>query len=181
MLQRYAKLVASSFQTQEAYDNQKATVGQLEASVAADQALIETAQLNLQFAQIRSPIDGRTGARLVDPGNIVQASQGTTLVTIAQVKPIFVSFTVPQQWVDEIRQNQAKQPLEVTVYSGGDKTELSVGNLSLIDNHIDVATGTVHLKATFANGDERLWPGEFVNARLVLPCGQMPSRCRRKR
>jgi membrane fusion protein, multidrug efflux system len=168
VLDRYAKLLASMTQTQEAYDNQKATVGQLKGAVAADQAMIDSAKLNLDYAQIRSPIDGRTGARLVDPGNIVQASQGTTLVTIAQIKPIFVSFTVPQEFVDQIRQSQAKQQLDVVAYASDDKTKLSEGKLTLIDNLIDVATGTIHLKATFANADERLWPGEFVNARLIL-------------
>jgi multidrug efflux system membrane fusion protein len=168
VLGRYAKLLASRTQTQEAYDNQEATVGQLQGAVAADQALVDTAQLNLDYTQIRSPIDGRTGARLVDPGNIVLANQNTSLVTIAQIKPVFVSFTVPQEFLDEIRQNQAKQQLNVIAYASDDKTRLSEGKLTLIDNVIDVATGTIHLKATFANADERLWPGEFVNARLIL-------------
>jgi membrane fusion protein, multidrug efflux system len=172
VLGRYAKLLASRTQTQEAYDNQKATVGQLEGAVAADQALIDTAQLNLDYAKIRSPIDGRAGARLVDPGNVVQASQNTPLVTVAQIKPIFVSFTVAQEFLDKIRQNQAQQQLDVIAYASDDKTRLSEGKLTLIDNMIDVATGTIHLKATFANDDERLWPGEFVNARLVLSTRQ---------
>jgi multidrug efflux system membrane fusion protein len=172
VLDRYGKLLASRTQTQEAYDNQKATVGQLQGAVAADQAMIDMAQLNLDYAQIRSPIDGRTGARLVDPGNIVQASQNTPLVTIAQIKPVFVSFTVPQEFVDQIRQNQAKQQLDVIAYASDDKTELSEGKLTLIDNVIDVATGTIHLKATFANADERLWPGEFVSVRLILSTRQ---------
>jgi membrane fusion protein, multidrug efflux system len=168
VLGRYAKLLASATQTQEAYDNQKATVGQLEGAVAADQAIIDTAQLNLDYTRIRSPIDGRTGARLVDPGNVVQASQNTPLVTVAQIKPIFVSFTVPQEFLDQIRQNQAKQQLDVIAYASDAKTRLSAGKLTLIDNTIDVATGTIHLKATFDNADEKLWPGEFVSARLVL-------------
>jgi len=172
VLGRYAKLLASRTQTQEAYDNQKATVGQLQGAVAADQALVDTAQLNLDYTQIRSPIDGRTGGRLVDPGNIVQANQNTPLVTVAQIRPIFVSFTVPQEFVDQIRQNQAKQQLDVIAYASDDKTQLSEGKLTLIDNLIDVATGTIHLKATFANADERLWPGEFVNVRLILSTRQ---------
>src|SRR5262249_17907561 len=172
VLGRYEKLLASRTQTQEAYDNQKATVGQLEAAVAADQALIDTAQLNLDYANIRSPIDGRAGARLVDPGNVVQASQNTTLVTVAQIKPIFVSFTVAQEFLDKIRQNEAKQQLDVIAYASDDKTRLSEGKLTLIDNVIDVATGTIHLKATFANADERLWPGEFVSVRLILSTRQ---------
>jgi membrane fusion protein, multidrug efflux system len=172
VLDRYAKLLASRTQTQEAYDNQKATVGQLRAAVAADQAMIDVAQLNLDYASIRAPIGGRTGARLVDPGNIVQASQNTPLVTIAQIEPVFVSFTVPQEFVDQIRQNQAKQQLDVIAYASDDKTELSQGKLTLIDNVIDVATGTIRLKATFANADDRLWPGEFVSVRLILSTRQ---------
>jgi membrane fusion protein, multidrug efflux system len=172
VLDRYAKLLASRTQTQEAYDNQKATVGQLQGAVAADQAVIDSAQLNLDYAQIRSPIDGRTGARLVDPGNVVQANQNTPLVTIAQIKPIFVSFTVPQDFVDQIRQNQAKQQLDVVAYASDDKTVLSEGKLTLIDNVIDTTTGTIRLKATFANENERLWPGEFVSARLILSTRQ---------
>ena len=172
VLGRYERLLASRTQTQEAYDNQKATVGQLEGAVGADQALIDTAQLNLDYAKIRSPIDGRAGARLVDPGNVVQASQNTTLVTVAQIKPIFGSFTVAQEFLDKIRQSQAKQQLDVIAYASDDNTRLSEGKLTLIDNVIDVATGTIHLKATFANDDERLWPGEFVNARLVLSTRQ---------
>jgi len=168
VLDRYAKLLVSRTQTQEAYDNQKATVGQLRAAVAADQAMIDVAQLNLDYAQIRSPIAGRTGARLVDPGNVVQASQNTPLVTIAQIKPVFVSFTVSQEFVDEIRQNQVEQQLDVIAYASDDRTRLSEGKLTLIDNVIDAATGTIHLKATFANADERLWPGEFVSVRLIL-------------
>jgi len=172
VLNRYAKLLASRTQTQEVYDNQKATVGQLQAAVAADQAATDMAKLNLDYAQIRSPIDGRTGARLVDPGNIVQASQNTPLVTIAQIKPVFVSFTVPQEFVDQIRQNEAKQQLDVIAYASDDKTQLSEGKLTLIDNLIDVATGTIRLKATFGNADERLWPGEFVSVRLIVSTRQ---------
>jgi membrane fusion protein, multidrug efflux system len=168
VLDRYAKLLASATQTQEVYDNQKATVGQLEAATQADQAQIEAAQLNLDYAQIRSPIDGRTSARLVDPGNLVQASQNTALVTVAQIEPIFVSFSIPQDLLSETLHNDARRKLTVIAYAADDKTELAEGTLTLIDNQIDVPTGTIHLKAEFANKDRRLWPGEFVNARLIL-------------
>jgi multidrug efflux system membrane fusion protein len=171
-LERYAKLLPTGFQTRQQYDQQVATVGQLKGSIAADQAQIDNAQLNLQYADIRSPIDGRTGARLVDLGNFVQASQGTALVSITQLKPIFVSFTVPQENLVAIRDNQARSPLEVEAYASDDKTLLSRGKLTLIDNQVDVATGTIHLKATFDNADERLWPGEFVSARLILSVRQ---------
>jgi membrane fusion protein, multidrug efflux system len=167
-LERYAKLLPSGFQTRQQYDQQVATVGQLKGSLAADEAQIDAAQLNLQYADIRSPIDGRTGARLVDLGNFVQAGQSTALVSITQLKPIFVSFTVPQDHLVDIRANQARGALDVEAYASDDKTLLSRGKLSLIDNQVDTTTGTIHLKATFDNVDERLWPGEFVSARLVL-------------
>jgi len=167
-LERYQKLLPTGFQTRQQYDQQVATVGQLKGAIAADQAQIDAAQLNLQYTDIRSPIDGRTGARLVDLGNFVQAGQATALVSITQIKPIYVSFTVPQENLVEIRTNQARAPLDVEAYAGDDKTLLSRGKLTLIDNQVDTTTGTIRLKATFDNADERLWPGEFVSARLIL-------------
>jgi membrane fusion protein, multidrug efflux system len=167
-LERYQKLLPTGFQTRQQYDQQVATVDQLKGAIAADQAQIDSAQLNLQYADIRSPIDGRTGARLVDLGNFVQAGQATSLVSITQIKPIFVTFTVPQEKLVEIRANQARGPLEVEAYAGDDKTLLSRGKLTLIDNQVDMTTGTIRLKGTFDNADERLWPGEFVSARLIL-------------
>jgi membrane fusion protein, multidrug efflux system len=167
-LQRDAALVGHGFQTRQAYDQQKAQVGQLQASIKADQAQIDNAQLNLQYADIRAPITGRTGARLVDIGNLVRATDNTGLVTIAELRPIFVSFTVPQSEFDRIRRSQAQAPVEVQALSEKDETPLASGKLTLIDNQIDQATGTIHLKATFDNADEALWPGEFVNVRLVV-------------
>lgn len=167
-LDRYSKLIGSGFQSRQSVDQQQATVDALKGSIAADQAAIDTAKLNLAYADIHAPIDGRTGQRLVDPGNLVQASQNTSLVTITQVKPIFVNFTVPQDKADEIRRNQAAGALSVIAYASDDSTVLGQGKVSLIDNQIDAATGTLRLKAQFDNADERLWPGEFVNARLVL-------------
>jgi multidrug efflux system membrane fusion protein len=166
-LDRYAKLLPSGYQTRQSYDQQKGTVGQLQAATRADQAQIDNAQLNLDYSLIRSPIEGRTGQRIVDAGNFVQAGQNTSLVTITQVKPIFVSFTVPADRLDDIRKNQARHPLKVIAYAMDDKTALAEGELTLIDNEVDVATGTIHLKAQFENADEPLWPGEFVNARIV--------------
>jgi membrane fusion protein, multidrug efflux system len=167
-LERFGKLLAPGFQSRQSYDQQKATVDALKGSIAADQAAIETAKLNLAYADIRAPIDGRTGQRLVDLGNMVQAGQNTNLVTIAQIKPFFVNFTVPQDQADKIRSNQITAPLAVDAYASDDKTLLAEGKVTLIDNQIDPATGTLRLKATFENANERLWPGEFVNARLVL-------------
>jgi multidrug efflux system membrane fusion protein len=167
-LERFGKLIGSGFQSRQSFDQQQATVDSLKASIAADQASIETAKLNLTYADIRSPIDGRAGQRLVDLGNLVQASQSTPLASITQIKPIFVNFTVPQDVTEEIRRDQAEGALVVYAYGSDDKTLLSQGKLSVIDNQIEVATGTLRLKATFENTDEKLWPGEFVNARVVL-------------
>jgi multidrug efflux system membrane fusion protein len=167
-LARYAQLVPSGFQTKQSYDQQKATVGQVQAAIKADEAQIEAAQLNLGYADIRAPIDGRLGARLVDIGNMVRATDAAGLVTITQVKPIFVSFTVPQEQAHKVRERQAQEPLKVLAYGNDNQTLLGTGKLTLIDNAIDQATGTIRLKATFDNADERLWPGEFANVRVVL-------------
>jgi membrane fusion protein, multidrug efflux system len=167
-LDRYAQLVVPGFQTRQSFEDQQATVGQLQGMVKADQAQIESAQLNLDYALVRAPIDGRTGQRLVDIGNFIQANQTINLATVTQLTPIFVSFTLPQDVLDEIRQNQIKAPLSVDALASDDKSLLATGTLTLIDNQVDVSTGTIHLKATFANADERLWPGEFVTARLTL-------------
>jgi multidrug efflux system membrane fusion protein len=167
-LERYGKLIGSGYQSRQSFDQQKAIVDALKGAIAGDQAAIDTAKLNLGYADIRAPIDGRTGSRQVDPGNLIQVSQNTALVTITQTRPIFVNFTVPQDQTDNIRTNQASAPLEVVAYGTDDRTELARGKLTLIENQIDAATGTLKLKGTFANADERLWPGEFVNVRLVL-------------
>lgn len=167
-LNRTTQLLGNGFQTRQTFDQQKAQVGQLEAALKQDQAQIEAAQLNLDYASIRSPIDGRTGARLVDVGNIVHATDNTGLVTITQLRPIFVSFTIPQQRIDTVRERQSEAPLETRAYTQDDQKQLSVGRLTLIDNQVDAATGTLHLKAQFDNADAALWPGEFVNVRLVL-------------
>jgi multidrug efflux system membrane fusion protein len=167
-LDRSTKLLSRGFQTQQSFDQQTALVGQLKAAIEGDEAAIETAQLNLGYTKITAPISGRLGARLVDIGNLVRAGEGTALVRMTQVRPIYVSFTLPQQSFDGIREQQNKAPLAVEAFSGDDTRRLARGQLTLIDNAIDAATGTIHLKAQFANEEERLWPGEFVNARVIL-------------
>jgi membrane fusion protein, multidrug efflux system len=161
-------LVVPGYQTRQSYEDQQALVGQLSAAVKADEAQIESARINVDYALIKAPLDGRTGQRQVDLGNFVQAGQNTVLASITQLKPIFVSFTAPATALDRIRQAQARQAVEVLAYAQDDKTLLARGELSLIDNQVDTGTGTIHLKATFSNADERLWPGEFVNARLIV-------------
>ena len=167
-LERYSKLLGTGYQTRQSYDQQTALVNQLTAAIKGDQAQIDNAALNLSYADIRSPIDGRLGARLVDKGNLVHANDNTALVTITELKPIFVSFTLPQDTLDEVRQQQQREPLVVRAYSSDGNTLLSEGKLTLIDNSIDQTTGTIHLKARFDNQDERLWPGEFVSLRVIL-------------
>ena len=167
-LDRYEKLIGSGWQTRQSYDQQKAQVGQLQAAIKGDEAQINTAKLNLSYSDIRSPIDGRLGARLVDKGNLVHANDNTALVTISEVKPIFVSFTLPQETLDDIRENQNKAPLVVLAYNGDGTKQLAEGKLTMIDNAVDQATGTIRLKARFDNDEERLWPGAFVSARVIL-------------
>ena len=167
-LQRDAALMAHEFQTRQAYDQQKALVGQIQASIKADRAQIDSAQLNLNYADIRSPIDGRTGARQVDVGNLVHAADNTGLMTVTQLRPIYVSFTAPQDELDAIRLSQGQKAITTEAYSDDERRLIASGALTLIDNQIDQATGTIHLKATFANDNEALWPGQFVNVRLVV-------------
>ncbi|MBV9825793.1 MAG: efflux RND transporter periplasmic adaptor subunit [Alphaproteobacteria bacterium] len=167
-LDRYSQLVGSGYQTRQSYDQQRAQVATLQAALKGDDAAIESAKVNLGYTDIRAPVDGRLSARLVDIGNIIHANDTNGLVTIAQIKPIFVSFTLSQNFLDQIREQQTKAPLVVRAYGDDDKKMLSEGKLTLIDNAIDQATGTIHLKASFDNQDERLWPGAFVNLRLIL-------------
>ena len=168
-LARDAALLKSNLAvSQQQYENDRATVATNQALVDGDKAAVETARLNLGFADIRAPIDGRLGIRMVDAGNMVRATDSTGLVTISQLKPIFVSFTVPQDNLHKIHEKQAGGELTVHAYGSDNKTALAEGKLTVIDNAIDQPTGTIRLKATFANADERLWPGEFVNVRLIL-------------
>lgn len=166
---RDAKLIGSHLAiSQQQYDTDKATVAADRATLDSDKAQAEAARLNLSYCTITSPIDGRLGARLVDEGNLVHSTNNTTLINITQIKPIFVSFTLPQNTLDEVRLQQDKQPLPVDAVAADNKTTLAEGKLTLIDNMVDATTGTIHLKAQFDNQDERLWPGEFVNVRVVL-------------
>lgn len=168
-LARYAALLPQKLATtQQQYDTQKATVDQLTAAVEADQAQIDAARLNVAYSSVTSPIDGITGLRLVDIGNLVQASAATPLVVVTQIKPIYVTFTIAERDLDRIRRVMTEHPLAVLAYNGDDDKELSKGALKLVNNTVDQATGTVTLKAEFANQDAALWPGEFVNAHLVL-------------
>ena len=167
-LQRNADLIAQKIATQQTYDTQKALVDQLEATVKADQAAIDSARVQLDYATIASPIDGRTGIRQVDQGNIVHANDANGLVVITQLHPISVVFTLPEQALYEIQKEMSSNEVTVLAVDRDNTTQLGEGKLAVIDNQIDTTTGTIRLKATFANDDLRLWPGQFVNARLLL-------------
>ena len=150
-------------------DTQVALVKQLQATVAVDQAAIDNAKAQLTYTDIRSPIDGKTGIRQVDVGNIIHAADANGLVVITQLKPISVIFSLPQQNIMEINQQLSKLgTLKVMAYSNDNKNMLDTGELVLVDNQIDQTTGTVKLKSTFPNLDNRLWPGGFVNVSLLL-------------
>ena len=135
--------------------------------VRADQAAIEKAKVDLDYCSIRSPIDGRTGSLLIHPGNIVKANE-TILVVINQVTPIYVSFSVPEQNLAEIKGRMAAGSLAVMAIIPDDEQHPVEGMLTFVDNAVDNTTGTIRLKATFANAERRLWPGQFVNAVLKL-------------
>jgi len=169
-LKRYADMLANEGVTQQQYDTQKSLVTQLEATVNADQAAIESAKVQLAYTTIVSPIDGRTGIRQVDAGNIVHANDANGLVVITQLKPISVVFILPEQSLGSI-QDQMKASgagLPVVAVSQDNTTVLGEGKLAVIDNQIDPNSATIKLKATFPNTDLRLWPGQFVNARLLV-------------
>ena len=169
-LKRYADMLANEGVTQQQHDTQKALVDQLVATVNADQAAIESAKVLLAYTTITSPIDGRTGLRLVDQGNLVHANDANGLVVINQLKPISVVFILPEQTLGAIQQQtQGADPdLSVVAVSQGDTAVLGQGKLAVIDNQIDPNNRQFKLKATFPNTDLRLWPGQFVNARLLV-------------
>jgi len=167
-LKRNADLLAAKIATQQAYDTQKALVDQLEAAVNADQAAIDSATVQLDYTTVTSPIDGRIGIRQVDAGNIVHATDSNGLVTITQLRPISLVFTLPEQTLGQIRARDPSPDISVLAVDRDNSTLLAEGKLAVIDNQIDTTTGTIRLKANFPNDDLRLWPGQFVNARLLL-------------
>ena len=167
-LSRSRTLVDKSFQTQQVVDQQQAKVDQLIASINADEATIETAQTQLDYTLITAPSNGRMGVRNIDPGNIVRAADSAPIATLTLTKPAAVLFTLSARSLNDVRDALARGPVEVTAYSQDNARVLSKGTLLLIDNFVDQASATMRLKAVFANEDERLWPGDFVNARVLL-------------
>src|ERR1700731_3691146 len=166
-LARYTDLAKNGAVTAQQLDTTRALVAQTEAIVKADQALIDTAQVQLNYSTIRSPIDGRVGTRLVDAGNIVRTTDTTGIVSINQIHPIFVSFALPADSLPQLRAQLKDSDIIVTALDR-DGQALATGVLAVVDNQINPATGTINYKAKFDNGDDALWPGQFVNLRIQL-------------
>jgi len=167
-LARYQELAGNGYATHQQVDTQTAAVNSLSATVRSDEATIRNAKVQLGYATIIAPIDGRTGIRQIDAGNIIHAADPNGLVVIAQIQPISAIFTLPQDQMTKVTGQEAKAPLKVTAFDSTGANALDEGELELVDNMIDPATGTVRLKARFANAKQTLWPGEFINIRLQI-------------
>ena len=166
-LQRFRELVGDGYVSKQQLDTQAQTVAQLEATVKANEAAVQNARISQGFARVTAPISGITGLRLVDVGNLVDAGTTGGLVVVTQIRPISVVFTLPEQSLGDIRA-AGGQGLQVLAYDRDNAKALAKGALTVIDNQIDQSTGTIRLKATFANDDKALWPGQFVNMRLLV-------------
>jgi multidrug efflux system membrane fusion protein len=167
-LSRYATLLKQGDATPQQVSDQTATVNGLRAAITGDQAAIFNAQTQLGYTAITAPIDGVTGIRAVDIGNIVQPSSATPIVTITQIEPISVVFTLPQNDLPQVRQAMVQGALHVIANDQSGHTKLDEGTLLLVNNTVNANSGTIQLKATFANAAHTLWPGEFVNARVIV-------------
>lgn len=167
-LDRYVTLSARDYTSKQTLDTTRAQVVQLQAQIKGDDAAIDNARTQLDYTTIVSPIDGRTGIRLIDQGNIVHAAATTGIVVITQLHPISVIFTLPEDDLARVSQAMAAGPVTVTAVSRDGTIELDTGKLALIDNLIDQTTGTIKLRANFPNPKDTLWPGEFVSARILL-------------
>lgn len=167
-LERYIRLAATNSGSKQQADTQRALVAQLEAQLKVNQALIDAARTQLEFTTIRAPISGRTGIRLVDAGNIVRPGDATGIVTITQMSPISLLFNLPQQRLAALRAAMQAGQTPVQALEADNRTVIDAGHVDVIDNQVDPTTGTVKVKARFANADLRLWPGQFVNVRVFI-------------
>jgi multidrug efflux system membrane fusion protein len=165
-LQRYTKL--GEFATKQQTDTQRSTVQQLTAQIAADDAAVFNAQTQLDYTQVKAPISGVAGLRQVDIGNIVNASTQTGIVTIAQIEPIAVIFTAPEEQLPYINEAQSTQPLKVIAITTDGKKPLAEGKLAVVNNQVDATSGTIRLKGVFDNKNHALWPGQSVSTRLLV-------------
>ena len=167
-LARYGELAARDFASKQQFDTQQATVQQLMAQIEGDQAAIDNAGTELDYTTIRSPLTGRAGFRFIDPGNIVHATDTQGIVTIVKLQPISVVFSAPEEDVVPINAALARGTVPVTAMSSDGTKTLSEGHLALVNNQVDQASGTIQMKATFENADDKLWPGLSVSTRLLL-------------
>ena len=167
-LQRYTSLAKESFASRQQFDTQQALVGQLTAQIAGDQAAIDSAQTQFDYTTIKAPLSGKTGFRLVDAGNIVHGADTTGIVTIVRLQPISVVFTAPEEELPRINQALAASAVPVEALTSDGKRSLGQGTLALVNNQVDQASGTIAMKATFANGNNALWPGQSVSTRLLV-------------
>jgi len=165
--ERYTKLFQEGIVSKEQYDSMRTNADALAASVRADKAAIDKAGIDLSYCAIQAPIDGRTGALLVHPGNLVKDNDAV-LVVVNQIHPIYVTFSVPEQYLADIKRYRAAAPLKVEAIVPSQEQNPAQGVLTFIDNAVDNTTGTIKLKGTFENPDNRLWPGQFVNVALTL-------------
>jgi len=166
--QRSKELAERGIATREQVDTTRTAAAALEATVGADRAAIENATVQLQYATIKSPISGRTGVLMVHPGNLVRANDAAPLVVINQVTPVQVAFGIPERQLALLKQHLAQNTLRVEAKSQGDTGQPAVGRIAFVDNSVDQTTGMIRIKGTFANGDRRLWPGQFVNVVTML-------------
>jgi membrane fusion protein, multidrug efflux system len=167
-LERYSALAKQDYASRQQLDTQQAKVDQLNAQIKGDQASIDNAQTQLSYTTIRSPLTGKTGFRLIDPGNIVHATDQTGIVTIVKLQPISVVFTASEENVGQINEALAAGTAPVIALSSDSTKTLGQGHLALVDNQVDQASGTIHMKATFQNKDDALWPGLSVATRLLV-------------
>jgi multidrug efflux system membrane fusion protein len=165
---RYEELVKKGYIAQEQYDQIRTNAAALEATVNADSALVENARVQLNYCYIYSPLNGRTGTLMANEGNLIKANADTAMVVINQVNPVYVSFTVPEQYLQEIKKYTSPGELTVNAFITKDEENPEEGVLTFTDNAVDVATGTIKLKGTFDNKGRRLWPGQFVDVVLTL-------------
>jgi multidrug efflux system membrane fusion protein len=166
--QRYADLAGRGIATTEQLETSRTSAAALDATVEADRAAVENAKVQLQYATISSPIEGRTGALMVHEGNLVRAADQAPLVVINQVAPIYVSFSIPESRLPELKRFLALGTLQVEAKPPNEENPSSHGHITFVDNSVDQTTGTIRIKATFTNEDHRLWPGQFVNVIVAL-------------
>jgi multidrug efflux system membrane fusion protein len=167
-LLRYEDLIKHDYVTKQEYDQIRANAAALEATVNADKAVVENARLQLKYCFIYSPINGRTGNLIANEGNLIKANADDAMVIINQIQPIYVSFSVPEQYLSDIKKYMSGGKIKIEVFMSKGVDNPEEGILTFIDNTVDITTGTIRLKTTFPNKEKRLWPGQFVDVVMTL-------------